>query len=88
LSHLPHSAIVFGEETNSSNPKPPYSPDLTIYKAWFFQGFRTGHPQKKLNRQDSKSHSQQYQKRAADMLPAMARPLNQICMCRRAELSG
>ena len=50
LVTLPHSAKIFGEEPNSSNPKPPYSPDFTICKAWFFQGFRIGHPQKKLNR--------------------------------------
>jgi hypothetical protein len=38
--------------------------------------------------QDSRSHSKQYQKRTSEGLPAMARPLDQICIHSMAELSG
>jgi hypothetical protein len=86
LSHLPQSAAVFGEEPNSHNPTPPYSPNLTLFNIWFFLSLRIGHPNS--TDQDSKSHNKKHQKRTSEVLPAMPQRLDQICMCRRAELSG
>jgi len=67
LGTPPHSAAVFGEEPYSSNPKLPYSPDLTMCKVSFFQRFRIGHPQKKIKQTKTASLTASNIKRGLQM---------------------
>jgi hypothetical protein len=87
LSHLPHSAAVFGEKSNSCNPNHHILQISLCAMSGPSKGSGLGIHRKNYTVQDSKSHSQQYLKRTSEVLPAMAGPLNKIRMCRRAELS-